>query len=53
VSLDFEDYCAAIDRLSIAGMVSGSIFDALIAQAALKVEEDQILTFNVKDFRRL
>jgi hypothetical protein len=52
-ALDFEDYCAAIDRVSIAGMVSGAIFDALIAQATLKAEVDRILTFNVKDFRRL
>jgi predicted nucleic acid-binding protein len=53
VSLDFEDYCAAIDRVTQAGMVSGGIFDALIAQAAVKAEVDRILTFNIKDFRRL
>ena len=53
VSLDFEDYCAAIDRVTQAGMVSGAIFDALIAQAALKAKVDRILTFNIKDFRRL
>lgn len=53
VSLDFEDYCAAIDRVTQASIVSGAIFDALIAQAALRAKVDRILTFNVKDFRRL
>ena len=53
VSLDFDDYCAAIDRVTQSRMVSGAIFDALIAQAALKAEVDRILTFNVKDFSRL
>ena len=31
----------------------GGIFDAVIAQAALKVEADCILTLNPKDFTRL
>jgi hypothetical protein len=29
------------------------VFDALIAQAGLKVGVDRILTFNVQDFERL
>ena len=33
--------------------MGGVIFDAVIAQAALKVEVDQLITFNPKDFRRL
>ncbi len=32
---------------------SGGIFDALIAQAALKAEVDVILTLNAKHFVRL
>jgi predicted nucleic acid-binding protein len=53
VSLDVVDYGAAIDRVTQYGLVSGAVFDALIAQAGLKVGVDRILTFNVRDFERL
>jgi hypothetical protein len=33
-------------------LVSGAVFDAVIAQAGLKVGVDRILTFNVRDFER-
>jgi predicted nucleic acid-binding protein len=44
--------------LAIANMVAfnlpgGGIFDALIAQAALKAEADALLTMNAKHFTRL
>ncbi len=53
VSLDVADYFAAIEQVTRYGLVSGAIFDAVIAQAALKVGADRILTFNVRDFERL
>jgi predicted nucleic acid-binding protein len=53
VQLDMTDYAAAINRVTRAGLVSGSVFDALIAQAALNAGVDRILTFNVRDFARL
>jgi predicted nucleic acid-binding protein len=53
VSLDVADYMAAIDVVTRYGLVSGAVFDAVIAQAGLKVGVDRILTFNVRDFERL
>jgi predicted nucleic acid-binding protein len=53
VSLDVADYVAAIEVVTRYGLVSGAVFDAVIAQAGLKVGVDRILTFNVRDFERL
>jgi predicted nucleic acid-binding protein len=53
VSLDVADYVAAIDRVTQYGLVSGAVFDAVIAQAGLKIGVDRIVTFNVRDFERL
>jgi predicted nucleic acid-binding protein len=53
VRLDLADYVAAIEVVTQYGLVSGAVFDALIAQAGLKVGVDRILTFNVRDFERL
>ncbi len=47
------DYDAAIDRMTALDLPGGGIFDALIAQAALKVEVDVLLTLNPKHFLRL
>jgi predicted nucleic acid-binding protein len=51
--LDQNDYLAVVGRLEQLGLVGGSIYDALIAQAALKVQADVLLTFNGKHFVRL
>jgi predicted nucleic acid-binding protein len=53
VSLGAEDYTAAIDLMVKNRIPGGGIFDALIAQAALKVDVDVILTLNAKHFIRL
>jgi predicted nucleic acid-binding protein len=53
VGLAFEDYQAAIDRAVQARVISGGVFDALIAQTALKAEVDVLITLNAKDFMRL
>jgi predicted nucleic acid-binding protein len=53
ITLETEDYRQAITRLVNLNLPGGVIFDALIAEAALKVAVDQICTLNPKDFRRL
>jgi predicted nucleic acid-binding protein len=61
---DLMEYLSPVSLLSaeyesaIAGMVKfqltgGGIFDALIAQAALKAKVDCLITLNPKDFTRL
>lgn len=47
------DYLSAIDRVSSLNFPGGGIFDALIAQAALKAAVEVILTINPRHFIRL
>ncbi|MGD1950953.1 MAG: PIN domain-containing protein [Leptolyngbyaceae cyanobacterium] len=53
VVLNADDYIQVIQRLSALGITGGGIYDALIAQAALKTEANILLTANPKDFIRL
>ena len=53
VSLEKSDYQRAIAQMSSLKLPGGGIFDALIAQAALKVSADKLLTLNPKHFTRL
>jgi predicted nucleic acid-binding protein len=53
VPLVAEDYQQVIRVMAALRLTGGGIFDAVIAQAALKANVDQILTFNPKDFVRL
>jgi predicted nucleic acid-binding protein len=53
VSLQSEDYKAAISQMVALKLPGGGIFDALIAQAALKAKVNHLLTLNAKDFTRL
>jgi predicted nucleic acid-binding protein len=53
ISLNDEDYTAAIALMVQHQLPGGGIFDALIAQAAVKAEVDVILTLNAKHFVRL
>ncbi|WP_233787976.1 type II toxin-antitoxin system VapC family toxin [Dulcicalothrix desertica] len=53
VPLLVEDYQAAIAQMVSLNIPGGGIFDALIAQAALKANVDQLLTLNPKHFTRL
>lgn len=53
VSLSDVDYFTVIEHLSNQGIIGGATYDALILCAALKENVDQIVTLNVKDFRRL
>jgi predicted nucleic acid-binding protein len=53
VALEVNDYDAAIDRMVALNLPGGGIFDALIAQAAVKASVDVLLTLNPKHFVRL
>lgn len=53
VSLETGDYQAALAQMAALNLPGGGIFDALIAQAALKVSADQLLTLNPNHFTRL
>ena len=52
VALSSEDYRAVLAHLSQEEIVGGVVYDALIAQAALKAGVDVLVTFNPKDFLR-
>jgi predicted nucleic acid-binding protein len=53
IPLIAEDYNAAIELMVQHQLPGGGIFDALIAQAAIKVQADVLLTLNPKHFTRL
>jgi predicted nucleic acid-binding protein len=53
VPLAFEDYQAAITQMVSLNLPGGGIYDALIAQAALKGNAEVLLTLNAKHFTRL
>ena len=53
ISLTNEDYQVAIRRIVRLNIAGGGIYDALIAEAALKANVDSLLTFNARHFIRL
>ncbi|MCU0538252.1 MAG: PIN domain-containing protein [Hydrococcus sp. Prado102] len=53
IPLAADDYQQAIARMVRLNLPGGGIFDALIAQAALKAEVDLLLTLNPSHFTRL
>jgi predicted nucleic acid-binding protein len=53
VSLGVEEYRSIIAKAAADGLLGGIIYDALLASCALKVKADEILTWDVNDFRRL
>ena len=53
IALTIDDYQAAIASMVAAGRSGGGIYDALIAQVALKSQVDVLLTLNERDFTRL
>ncbi|MEO1633593.1 MAG: PIN domain-containing protein [Cyanobacteria bacterium J06631_9] len=53
VPLEADDYQKAIARLMTLKMIGGVVFDAIIAQAALKAGVTRLITLNAKDFVRL
>ncbi|MBW4583004.1 MAG: PIN domain-containing protein [Tildeniella nuda ZEHNDER 1965/U140] len=53
IPLETADYQAEIAQMTALNLPGGGVFDALIAQAALKVSADRILTLNPSHFTRL
>lgn len=53
IPLIADDYQAAIAQMASLNLPGGGIFDALIAQAALKADVDLLFTLNPKHFTRL
>jgi predicted nucleic acid-binding protein len=53
ISLLPSDYQTVIAQVANLNLPGGSIFDALIAQAALKAKVDVLMTLNPKHFIRL
>jgi predicted nucleic acid-binding protein len=53
VSLLSDDYVVAIAQMAALNLPGGGIFDALIAQAAVKANVDILLTLNPNHFIRL
>jgi len=53
VSLDSEEYWAAIAGSAEAGIVGGIIYDVLLAHCALKAKVDVIYTWDLGHFQRL
>jgi predicted nucleic acid-binding protein len=53
VSLTAREYRAAINESAAAGVLGGRLYDALLAECALKARATRILTWNVAHFRSL
>jgi predicted nucleic acid-binding protein len=53
IPLDRQDYLDVLERVAGLGLPGGAIYDALHAQAAIKVGVRSILTLNPKHFTRL
>ncbi|HEY6248985.1 MAG TPA: PIN domain-containing protein [Candidatus Angelobacter sp.] len=52
ISLSEQEYVSTVDSASSAAIVGGALYDALIAQCAVKAKADVLLTWNVRDFVR-
>jgi len=48
-----EDYFKVMESSAAANVAGGSIYDAVLAQCALKAHAETIFTWNVKHFKRL
>ncbi|MDM8531257.1 PIN domain-containing protein [Anaerolineales bacterium HSG25] len=53
VALTAQDYLAVIGHLAQSGLIGAVTYDALILHVAKKVEVDQIITLNQRDFGRI
>jgi len=53
IALSAADYRAVLRRLEKLNLAGGAVYDALIAQAALKAKAERLLTLNSGHFRRL
>jgi len=53
ISLDGEEYFAAVQKCAEKGLTSGRIYDALLLACAKKARAETILTLNEKHFRAI
>ncbi len=53
ISLTASDYIDIIKNVAKFNLSGGIIYDAIIAGAAQKIKADKLLTFNIKDFKRV
>lgn len=53
VALDSREYHSTIKQAAAAGIVGGTLYDALLARCALKADAEIIYTWNLDHFRRL
>jgi len=53
VSLDAKEYRSAIREAAAAGIVGGTVYDALLARCAIKARVAKIYTWNTAHFQRL
>ena len=53
VSLSEVEHIEALERLARLNIRGGSIYDGIIAHAAVKANAEQIITFNESDFLRV
>ncbi len=53
IALDASDYAKVLEKISIRNLSGGVVFDALIAECALKIQADTLFTLNLKRFLRL
>lgn len=53
VALTGADYAAVMSRLAERSLPGGVVYDALIAQAAVKAGADRLVTLNPRDFERV
>ena len=52
IALDAEEYSLALQEAAAAGIVGGTVYDALIARCALKAKAEILYTWNVKHFQQ-
>ena len=53
VALTSQEYRVLIERLARAQIMGGAVYDAVIADVALKSQVDHIVTLNPRDFLRV
>jgi predicted nucleic acid-binding protein len=52
VTLTADEYYTALKQAAAAGVVGGTIYDALLGQCAMKAKTEYIYTWNLKHFRQ-
>lgn len=52
VTLTADEYHVALKEAAAVGVVGGTIYDALLAQCAMKANADYIYTWNIKHFHQ-